>query len=47
VVHLAYLDEMKDASVWIHGNAMDDASHTIQGKYKVTLNTHKHFTLLN
>jgi hypothetical protein len=46
VVHLAYLNEMQDASVWIYGNAIDDALHTKQDKYKVTLNTHKHFTLL-
>jgi hypothetical protein len=35
MVHLAYLDEMKNASAWIHGNTIDDASHTNQGKYKV------------
>jgi hypothetical protein len=37
---------MQDASTWIKGNAIDDASHVNQGKYKVIVKTCKHITLL-
>ena len=44
VVHLAYLNEMQDACVWIHGSAIDNASHAVR-QAQGYINMHKHFAL--